>query len=157
MKTPDTIVFDFDGTLIDLDPIRHLFGDWDAFHAASFDCPAREGIVALARRCQTIMRVIVLTGKPERYKAKLLGWLSLRGIIPDEVLMRPDHNIDSDRDLKPQLLDDAGVEKSRVIAIVEDRDKMVDLWRELGYTCLQAAPCIESTFRKEEIDAFRQR
>lgn len=147
----DVILFDFDGTLIDLDPITHLWGDWDAFHVASFDCPPREGVVEFARRCQLMCHTAVVTGKPERYRTKMVNWLSFHGLLPDELLMRPDHSMQPDAELKPALLIDwLGPDwKERIIAVVEDRDKMVDAWRAEGVTCLQAAPCIETRMKKD--------
>lgn len=146
----DIIIFDFDGTLVDCDPINHLWGDWDAFHNATFDCPPRMGVVELARRCQLIAIVVVVTGKPERYRAKMLNWLSFHGLQPDEILMRPDHSSMSDIELKPVLMFDwAGFDwKERTICAIEDRDKMVDAWRAEGVLCLQAAQCLETKFKK---------
>lgn len=150
-RVADLIVFDFDGTLCDTDPIIHLWGDWDAFHAATFDCPAREGVVELAKRMQLIARVVVVTGKPERYRAKMTNWLSFRGIQPDFILMRPEGSMASDAELKPALLDEWQPDwKRSAICVIEDRDKMVDAWRALGVTCLQAAPCIEKRAKELE-------
>jgi hypothetical protein len=151
----DVIAFDFDGTLIDLDPIGHLWGDWDNFHVASFDCPAREGIVALAKRMQLISHVVVVTGKPDAYRSKMIGWLSLHGIMPDELLMRPAGSMMPDAELKPALMFDCfGPDwKDRLIAVIEDRDKMVDAWRAEGVTCLQAASCIETRIKKGTFNA----
>ena len=147
----DLIIFDVDGTLIDTDPIAHLWGDWDAFHAASFDCPERVGIVELARRLQLVGHTAIVTGKGERFRTKLANWLSVRGLIPDCLLMRPEGNWMSDTELKVTLLiEEYGPSwKDRVIAAIDDRDKMVDAWRAEGVTCLQAAPCLETKLRKE--------
>lgn len=149
----DLVVFDFDGTLIDLDPVAHLMGDWDAFHTASFDCPPRERVVELARRFQLITEFVVITGKPERYRPKLLSWLRLQGLQPDEVLMRPNDSHMPDAELKPALIYDwAGPGwKDRLLCVIEDRDKMVDAWRSEGVLCLQAAPCIETLMRKGHV------
>jgi hypothetical protein len=149
---PDIVVLDFDGTLCNTDPIIHLWGDWDAFHAAAFDCPARLGVVELARRLQTVCRVIVVTGKPEKYRAKMLNWLSVQGIIPDALLMRPMGNDMSDAQLKPQLVIEYQGNLINILCAIEDRDKMVDAWRALGVTCLQAAPCIEARAKKAKAD-----
>lgn len=145
----DLVVVDFDGTLIDVDGITHLWGEWDDFHSATFDCPPRLGIIELVRRLQSICRVIVVTGKPERYRAKMLNWLSMQGIIPDALLMRPDNSPLSDTELKPQLVIEWQGSLDAVLCAIEDRDKMVDAWRALGVTCLQAAPCIETQFKKK--------
>lgn len=149
-STPDIIIFDFDGTLCNTDPITHLWGDWDAFHPATFECPPREGIVNLARRCQLIAKVAVVTGKPEAYRARMLNWLSLHGLIPEVVLMRPDYSGLPDAQLKPELVREWAGTLDHVICAVEDRDKMVDAWRAEGVTCLQAAPCIEARFNKSK-------
>ena len=147
----DVIVFDVDGTLIDTDPIAHLWGDWDAFHAASFDCPERVGMVDLARRWQGLGRSVIVTGKSDRFRWKLNNWLSIRGLIPDAVLMRPDGNFQPDAELKVTLMiEEFGPTwKERVVVAIDDRDKMVDAWRAEGITCLQAAPCLETKLRNE--------
>lgn len=154
----DTVVFDFDGTLVDQDAIAHLYGDWDAFHSASFDCPERIGVLAICLRLQLAANIIVVTGKPERYRRKLEGWLSIRGVIPEAILMRPNNNFASDMDLKPELMiEHLGPQwAERVIGVFEDRDKMVDRWRAEGVTCFAAAPCLEALARIKQQERERE-
>lgn len=149
MSERDICVFDFDGTLADLDAITHLYGDWDAFHNASFDCPERIGVITLARRLQLVSMIIVVTGKPEAFRRKMENWLSMKGIIPEAILMRPAGCFTSDMDLKPDLMaEHLGPEwKERIIGVFEDRDKMIDRWRLEGVTCFGAAPCLEGLAR----------
>ena len=47
--------------------------------------------------------------------------------IPDEVL-------------KKQMLDDAPFNKDEVLMVVDDRQKVVDMWRDIGLNCFQVAP-----------------
>jgi beta-phosphoglucomutase-like phosphatase (HAD superfamily) len=152
---PDIVILDLDGTLIDTDCIGHLMGDWEAFHPATFDCPPRVGVVELAKRLQALCRIVVVTGKPERFLAKTRNYLSVQGIIPDAILMRPEHSSMPDAELKPALMaDEFGASwKEAVICAIEDRDKMVDAWRAEGILCLQAAPCLETKMRKERENA----
>lgn len=147
----DLIVLDFDGTLVDCDPIGHLMGDWERFHEATFMCPPRLQMLELARRLQTVARVVVVTGKGEKWRPQTVKWLHGFALYPDDILMRPDHSSMPDAELKPALLFDwAGPEwKRQVICAIEDRDKMVDAWRAEGVLCLQAAPCLETKLRKE--------
>lgn len=42
-------------------------------------------------------------------------------------------------EVKPELLQKAGITPDKVYFILEDRDSMVAKWRELGYRCLQVA------------------
>jgi hypothetical protein len=139
------IVFDLDGTLININSITHLIGDWEAFHQASLTCPSNEPMVEFARRCQRLGEIIICTGKGEEYRKQTNDWLSLRGILPDLLLMRPKLNDMSDALLKPWLMErHVGADwKERTLFVVEDRDKAVNAWRALGVTCLQ---CAESLY-----------
>lgn len=142
--TARTILFDLDGTLININSIAHLIGDWDAFAEASILCPANEPIAEFARLMQLHYELVVCTGKGEAYRNRVCGWLSLQGIIPDLLLMRPANNFQSDAELKPALLRAALGEgwKGDILFAIEDRDKMVDAWRALGITCFQCAPSL---------------
>lgn len=139
------VIFDLDGTLININSIAELIGDWDEFHAASLKCPANEPILEFAKRCQIFSHLIVVTGKPESFRRGVEGWLSFRGLLPEAVLMRPTMSSDSDAQLKPMLMEkEFGPDwKSRVMFAVEDRDKMTNAWRAEGITCLQ---CAESLY-----------
>jgi hypothetical protein len=44
-----------------------------------------------------------------------------------------------DEILKKQMLDDH-VDIDDVFCVVDDRQKVVDMWREIGLTCFQVAP-----------------
>ena len=142
----DVVIFDLDGTLININSISHLLGDWEEFHPATFECPANEPMVQFALLCQRMdLTLYVVTGKPELHRMGVTGWLSLRGIVPDAILLRPNGNHMSDAELKPALMKRELGEgwKDRVLFALEDRDKMVDAWRATGIMCLQ---CAESLY-----------
>ena len=139
------VIFDLDGTLINIDGITHLFGEWEEFADATMLCPPIENMIKFARLCQKFADLWVVTAKPIRLRERTVNWLSVNGIHPDLMLMRPSHNFLSSPDLKLTLLDDYfGMAhwKQQVLFAVEDRDKMVDAWRRAGITCLQCAPSL---------------
>lgn len=145
-STRDVVLFDLDGTLININSIAQLVGDWDEFHPAAFRCPANEPMIDYARICQKMgFEIIIISGKPAAYLQHTAEWLCLRGIIPDAILMRPLNNHMSDAELKPALVEaHIGPDwKGRVLFAIEDRDKMVDAWRATGIMCLQ---CAESLY-----------
>lgn len=61
-----------------------------------------------------------------------------RDIYPD-LFMRPSGDKRKDRNVKLDLFNEHIRGKYRVKGVFDDRDQVVDMWRELGLTCLQVA------------------
>lgn len=53
--------------------------------------------------------------------------------------MRPDNDHRHDTEIKPMLLKRAGIKMKSIDFVLEDRNSMVQKWRELGLRCLQVA------------------
>ena len=123
--------------------------------------PATEAVMsAYPFLCNPPRRLAFLTGRPERYRPVTARWLldhcNLAEHDDYDLIMRPDENYDSDVDLKPYLLGmstepggvlhdwavrhelelDEDFMKSQAI-FIDDRDRVVAMWRGKGYTCLQ--------------------
>lgn len=137
-------LFDLDGTLININSITHLIGQWDEFHEASMKCPPHINMVEFAMRMQLCAEVIIVTGKPVEFYQRTVDWLRLHGIMPDSILMRKPLDTRSDAELKIDgIAKHFGVNwKDHILFAVEDRDKMVEAWRAQGITCLQCAPSL---------------
>jgi phosphoglycolate phosphatase-like HAD superfamily hydrolase len=142
------VIFDLDGTLININSITHLADakEWEQFADESLSCPPFPEMVEYARHIQQLKNIglIIVTAKPERLRARTFNWLSVNGIIPDALLMRPHKDFRTSVELKPALLTEhLGDDwKQQVLFTVEDRDKVVDAWRAIGITCLQCAPSL---------------
>ena len=138
------VIFDLDGTLINVNSITHLIGDWEQFHMESLRCPPHEKMVEFARRMQCCCDLIISTGKPEAYYQRAVDYLSVLGIQPEAIIMRPALNTESDAQLKLRKLEEyLGADwRDQVLFAVDDRDKMVEAWRAAGVTCLQCAPSL---------------
>jgi hypothetical protein len=52
--------------------------------------------------------------------------------------MRPAGDFTPDEELKRRWISEYDL--SQVLCIFDDRQKVVDMWRELGLTCFQVAP-----------------
>lgn len=146
------IVVDLDGTLCDSAHRDHLAQakQWSEFHEAAKDDAPRADVAfllsVLARR--SILDEILLvacTGRNERYRQATLEWLIRHDLaVFDTILMRPDGDFRPDVEMKPALLhafmSSLDVSKGvfpKVAFILEDRDKVVEAWRNLGYKCWQ--------------------
>lgn len=140
------IVVDIDGTLSDNRHREHFAQnkEWEAFHAAlSADQPF-EDVARLVRLAHINMEIVLCTGRNEAYRQRTLEWLRKHDIPHDCLLMRPDFDWGPDTEIKPKLLRRWHNETrpnreigDRVVFILEDRDKMVEAWREIGFNCWQ--------------------
>ena len=67
--------------------------------------------------------------------------LSLWEEMGIELKMRPHGDFTPDDELKKQWLDElTAQERARLTAVFDDRDKVVQMWRENGVCCAQVAP-----------------
>ena len=143
----DVVIFDLDGTLALIDARRQLAAkpngkiNWDIF----FD-PAN---IALDEPNPTVIdmfkllkhmgyEMLILSGRDARTFKETEKWLHAHGIFFDGILMRPEGSFTPDDVLKKSWLDAIGAD--RVFCVFDDRDKVVQMWRDNGLTCFQVAP-----------------
>ena len=137
-------IFDIDGTLSLVgDRAKYLQQspkDWDSFYNACDEDEPNIPIMviyqALRRSLCTDYAIILLTGRRESTRAKTETWLRKYGIVPDILLMRSDGDYRPDTELKPELLEPYDIAEA---VVFEDRNSVVKMWRNVGYTCLQVA------------------
>lgn len=142
-------VFDLDDTLADINHRLHFVQngnkEWDKFYAA---CPAdgpKHDIIELARMCQDAgHQIIISSGRSENVRQQTEKWLDDHVVPYHKLLMRPNSCFTPDNALKKAWLD-GGVfgPKENILFVVEDRDKMVQMWRQQGLTCLQVEQWVE--------------
>lgn len=142
-KVKDTIIIDLDGTLSDGSARYHLVKgkhrDYAAFHALLDQDPVNEWCRALMGSFgEQTYRVVIVSARPKSCEEATRAWLFRNRVYFDELnLLRPDGDSTPDQELKRAWL--RGYGKERVLFAVDDRQKVVDMWREEGLTCLQCA------------------
>jgi hypothetical protein len=144
------IVVDLDGTLCDSKHREQHAqnGEWDRFHEGlSEDLPNHDVIALLDVIESSFMSVQVIgcTGRNERFRTLTQKWLAKYNVSMDVLLMRPDGDYRSDQELKPTMLAnflDCKEDRicDEIAFILEDRDKVVERWRELRVHCWQVRP-----------------
>lgn len=148
------VVVDLDGTLCDSAHREHLARakEWDQFHSLLGEDKVHQDVFEVLMRMnwaptgETPMIVLALTGRNEKYRKPTIAWLQDKGVshILDDLLMRPDNDWRPDHELKPALLDDwltaNDLTHADVLFILEDRDKVVEAWRNLGHNVWQVRP-----------------
>lgn len=142
----NAIIIDLDGTLCDVRHRTHLARqsppDWTAFFDACVDDTPNPPIVALYRMArESGIPVIYVSGRPETHRAPTAAWLE-RHQLDDyrKLLMRPAGDYRQDAIVKRELYDRHIAGKYTILFCVDDRDQVVQMWRDLGLTCLQCAP-----------------
>lgn len=145
------IVVDLDGTLCNSAHREHLAkaGQWEEFHSLLMEdqpWPDVQDLLKLLEIKTDLGEtfIIGLTGRNERYRNTTIKWLAEHDVLLDSLLMRHDDDYRSDHELKPQLLEeflkDTQQSSDDVWFILEDRDKVVEAWRDAGYSCFQVRP-----------------
>lgn len=139
----EIVVFDIDGTLADvserLHHVRKQPKDWDAFFEGMAQDKAIRSMVRLSNILHAAgITIILCTGRLERHRSETVAWLKQEGVRYHELLMRRDGDRRSDVVAKREML--AHVDKRRILFVVEDRSRVVEMWRAEGLVCLQCAP-----------------
>lgn len=141
----DSVIFDMDGTLADIAHRRHHVAtkpkNWAAFNAALGDDRPNEPIVALARILyRSGLKIIICSGRELVYWNQTVDWLSRHDVPWDHIYMRAAKDYRPDDVIKAELLAKIRTDGFAPLFVVDDRDRVVAMWRAAGLTCLQCAP-----------------
>ncbi|MGH3240882.1 MAG: hypothetical protein ACRDNL_10895 [Spirillospora sp.] len=135
---------DIDGTIALRDEtrpgVRHPF----AWNRVGEDLP-NSPVVSIVQALDAAgHRVIYLTGRSSVCRTDTTAWLVAHVGVPGEaLLMRTVDDYRPDTVIKREMYDQFVVPVGPVTAVLEDRAKVVAMWRDLGLTVLQ---CAEGNF-----------
>ena len=128
---PMAIICDIDGTLA----LQNGRGPYEFEKAGGDD--VNEAIAAILRRFEGHRKIFV-TGREEKYRDMTVEWLYNADIgIWHRLLMRPTGDKRNDTIIKREIYEREIAGKFNVEYCLDDRDRIVALWRSLGLTCLQ--------------------
>ena len=134
-------VIDLDGVLADVGHrLHHLERrpkDWAAFFAGLADDPLLPEGLAVARRLSEEHRVVYLSGRPERTRARTQAWLDRHDVPRGRVLLRRDHDRRPSRVLKVGVLRRLAAQ-AEVAVLVDDDPQVCAAARAAGFAVLEA-------------------
>jgi len=152
------IIFDLDGTLADIEDRRILAMNeytnkmnWEVFFDSKnihLDKPKTE-VIMMAQALKAFgYKIAILSGRSKATKDETKDWLKQYEVPYDILKLRPTGNKWKwmpDQKLKLGWFNDLWVNdenksEHEVVAVFDDRDKVVKMWREIGLTCMQVAP-----------------
>jgi len=146
-------IFDLDGTLANASHRTHLLLDnpkdpdrWRKFYAACVDdTPIRPTIRTMAMLAD-FADIWIFSGRSDEVRWETIHWLQrYTHFYPDmldtALVMRPAGDTTADDDLKRQwLFSMLEEDRERLVAVFDDRDRVVAMWRANGIQCFQVAP-----------------
>jgi predicted secreted acid phosphatase len=139
----EIVILDIDGTLADISHRRHHVEkkpkDWKAFFQ---NMSQDKAIHAIVRLCNILyaseLKILLCSGRSEEHRAETVQWLAENGVQYHDLILRRDGDRRTDVIVKREML--AGLDKSKILFVVEDRSGVVEMWRSEGLVCLQCAP-----------------
>lgn len=129
------IILDIDGTLAHMagrspyDPTRYHEDTKDEIIAK----------IALYYSAHEVTKVLVMSGRDEEYRPETEAWLSAHYIHYDALFMRPQGDKRNDAIVKDELFEKHIAGKYNIDFVLDDRDRVVKMWRAKGLKCLQVA------------------
>jgi hypothetical protein len=144
-------IFDLDGTLALNQHRQHFLENtprqWDAWNAACVDDTPNKPLIWLLEKVVLAVghHAYILTGRDEKQREPTREWLK-RALHTEKVdrvplIMRPAGDHTEDTALKARWFEVLKqLHPNEEFVAIEDRKRMVDMWRGLGLQCWQVAP-----------------
>ena len=145
----NTIIFDLDGTLAIIDKRREVSTkpngklDWKKFFNPSnikLDEPNPPVIKMAQLFAEQGFNIVIFSGRSNKTERSTRSWLTNHNIPFHKLVMRDSetNHFTPDWVLKKDMLD-KHVDINNVFLVVDDRNRVVKLWRSLGLTTFQVA------------------
>ena len=136
------IIFDLDDTLADTSHRQHILEQegfasesekWNAFFEACDKDKPKSEIIAVYNALSTLYDIEIWTGRSDSVRVKTEAWLSKHLRHPFTLRMRSDGDYRHDIEIKSEWITEYG----KPNLVFDDRNKVVNWWREQGITCCQ--------------------
>jgi len=135
---PKAIICDLDGTLA----IHNGRGPFE-LDKVDTDLPNTAVIDIIRKYMEEDYAIIFLSGREDKCKEKTADWLVTHAYpehldaADDQLLMRKTGDMRSDDIVKHEIFCNEILPKYYTEFVLDDRDKVVKMWRAIGLTCLQ--------------------
>lgn len=131
---PKCIVIDMDSTMCFNVTKRPWYGD-GAAEGMINDIP-NTGVVDIVRDLSKIYSIVVATGRDTTQAEVTKEWLAKQGIEVDKYFFRTSRDYRKGVEVKKEQITDI-LEEYDIVAIFEDCEPIVNMYREMGLTVLQ--------------------
>lgn len=144
MRNKQTIIFDVDGTIADVEHRRHFVNgnnDWDSFRKETVNDTPVQWVCDIAKRFIAQGDDVAFfsarnESEREITEKQISQWI---GDGHKGVFLRPNGDYTPDDEFKSALADKFIDMGGKIDLIFDDRQKVVDMWRAKGFTVVQVA------------------
>jgi predicted kinase len=134
-ELPFAIIVDIDGTLAEMNG-RSPY-DWDRVSSDFVRESVADHVATVYHSDRGGTRIILLSGRDGSARADTEWWLDNHEIPYHELHMRAEGDMRKDDVVKYELFNEHVRNKYRVRYVLDDRDSVVKLWRDMGLDCWQ--------------------
>lgn len=135
----EAVICDLDGTLALMAPNGRSPYDWMRVGEDSLNEPVADIVNKYWSGVDSEVKIILVSGRDSVCRGKTQDWLHLNGIRYHALYMRKEGDKRSDEIVKRELFDYRIRDKYKVLFVLDDRSRVVRVWRDLGLTCFQVA------------------
>jgi hypothetical protein len=111
--------------------------DWDQFYDLCDKDQPNLPVIAILKAMAPYNHIEIFSGRSVAVEVKTRAWLDLHDVPFNNLRMRPEKDYTPDDELKRGWLKSLGY---LPLFVLDDRQKVVDMWRREGLTCFQVAP-----------------
>ncbi len=137
------LIIDLDGTLADIRVrLKHLSGkkkDWKSFNKTIEMDQLHEWCREIIFRFSTDHKIIIVSGRTDDLKKETEAWLKKFDVPYHCIFMRKSNDFRPDNLIKHEIYEREIRDTFNVTFVVDDRQKVVDMWRAEGLVVLQCA------------------
>jgi len=115
--------------------------NWPAFFKACVDDQPNKSVIGLLQQLRGIADVEVWSGRSDEVREETEQWLLKYANYTGVLKMRKKGDYTVDHKLKLSWLEELSEgDRKRLAATFDDRDQVVQMWRQQGILCCQVAP-----------------
>lgn len=138
------IIVDLDGTLCNINHrLVHVKKegkkDWGSFFRELPNDLPNEWCVELINKFSNDHEIIFCSGRPDDHEKPTITWLNKHLSVLYGLFMRRRGDFRPDDQIKEIILDFELLSRYDIKFVVDDRDRVVKMWRDRGFTVLQCA------------------
>ena len=126
---PHAIICDLDGTLA-------LLNGRSPYDASTCENDILNSVVASLIKDKL---VLLVSGREDKYREQTINFLDKHQIIYEKLIMRETGDFRKDSIIKKEIFDTKIRGFYNIDFVLDDRNQVVEMWRQLGLTCLQVA------------------
>ena len=136
----ECIIIDIDGTLANIEHRRKdipVEKNWKKFNSKMYLDKINPWCRELINSFKERYEVLIVTGRSKDFHEVTVKWLKDNDVFYTEIFFREKNDYRDDTIIKKEIYNKYIAPGYSTLIVVDDRNKVVKMWRDIGLTCLQ--------------------